>query len=197
MSVDRFGSDGILLGGQRLLVADGYEVYDDATVSGLAAAGPTATQAQIETYRGKIKLRHWDTGEEAGGNWHFTHRWKPQSTAYPHMHVKLRTGTIATTAKAKFELAYILGKHGAVDSDVAILGAEFDLSNLEQYTELYLVFPSIDMTGYYESANVSFNLERLTATSDEYADKLAVAEIDCHILIQKQGTLTQTPGSGP
>jgi len=188
-------------GGGTRLTTDGHfqyktTVWADALLSGMVVRGG-ASEPAIEVYRGGIRMRHWDVGDEGHGNFHINHGYKPETSLYVHLHIKMRTGTLATTAKVNFELEYTRGQDGAIDSAPVTVTKEFDVSNLDQYKEAYLDFDPITMLGYNESCNLSFRLKRIAASSDEYADKVALAEMDTHYEVEKLGTLTQTPGSGP
>lgn len=188
-------------GGRTRITVDSHlqyqtTVWDDLTLAGLAVRGG-ASEPPIEVYRGGIRMRHWGVGDEGHGNFHLRHSYKPGTSVEMHLHVKLRTGTIGVTAKVNFELEYTLGRLNAVDAAPVTVTKEFDISGLAQYTEGYLVFNPITMVGYSESSNITFRLKRIAASSDEYADKIAMAEVDTHFEAEKLGTLTTTPGSGP
>lgn len=182
----------------HLVLDSTYEVFDDVRASGVAASGPAATQAQVLAYRGAVNLRQWDVGEEAGGNWHMPHTWAPGTQIHPHIHIKLPVATTGVTAKVRFTFSYVIGQDGQTDTAVVSDTKEIDISDLPQYSELWVeTFAAINMSGFDESCNISWNLERIAASSDEYGSPIAVAEIDAHFRVQKLGTLTETPGSGP
>jgi hypothetical protein len=174
----------------------GEYVWDDLVSDGiLVAAGVGLPPLQV--YRGSIEIRHWAVNDQGNLNFHFKHRYVPGTPACVHIHGKLRTGTIATTALIKFELEYIKGQTGSVDAAPVTVSKEFDISNLAQFTEVLLEFDQIAMAGYVESSNLTVRIKRIAASADEYGDLLAIPEIDCHIQQNKLGTRQELPPFTP
>jgi len=189
-----------LKGGQSVLTAEGHyqyltPVWDDITVSGMDVN--SSTRPPLQVYRGGLRARHWNVNDEGQSNFHFRHRYKPGSDSHVHIHGKLRTGTVGVAALIQFELEYGLGQRGQVDDAPVIVTKEFDVGNLAQFTEVILFFDAIAMPGFNESCNMMWRIKRIAASGNEYGDLLCIPEIDCHYQIEKEGTRTQVPGSGP
>lgn len=189
-----------LEGGATLLTPEGHlqyltTVWDDITISGMDVNSPTRPPLQV--YRGGLRARHWNINDEGQSNFHFRHCYQPGSDSHVHIHGKLRTGTVATTALIKFELEYGLGQLGQVDDAPVTDTVEFDISNLAQFYEVILFFNIIAMPGFNESCNMMWRIKRIAASADEYADLLCIPEIDCHYQPEKMGSRTEIPGSGP
>jgi len=189
-----------LKGGQSLITAEGHiqyltPVWEDITISGMDVN--SATRPPLQVYRGGLQARHWAVNDEGQSNFHLRHRYKPESPIHVHIHGKLRTGTAGVPALIKFEMEYGLGQRDQVDDAPVTVSKEFDIGNLAQYTEIYLPFDAIVMTGFNESCNIMWRIKRIAASANEYGDLLCVPEIDCHYQPEKMGTRTQISGSGP
>jgi hypothetical protein len=132
----------------------------------------------------------FQVNDEVQGEIQMTHRWKPGTTIYPHVHFALDNTAAGDPARVRWGLTYAVGGgHGTVfPAPGAEVNAEQVVSAAAGFTEYLLALPTITMTGKVESTIIILMLRRIAATANEYGDDVALLSWDAHVEVNSMGT---------
>ncbi len=135
------------------------------------------------------------TEEQSHGNAQLPHAWEPGTVIKPHVH-----GTVKSTeiAQVCWGLEYVVLTSDTIPFTTIIYIDTVTTGNdtLYAYKEYIWAFPTIDMSGYSESANISFRIFRdadADGGTDDYTADATLIEFDIHYIKNKLGTENELP----
>lgn len=166
-------------------------VYDDANVGGvLLSPSPGLAPGQdefvdddgddtgISTYAVAI-------GEALDGSIEFPHTYKEGTNITFHIHFQIIGAPAGGTDNVKWQLTYAIGKSAALADSVVIVK---EIAVTTQYAFYRVDFDAITGTDFDIGDQFLFNIERIAASSDDYAGDCLLATVGFHHEIDTMGS---------
>lgn len=175
--------------------SDGFDesvVWDDVNASGAIltlAAANNPGKVEFKTSGGVdtgITTYGMAVGEKLSGAFELPHKYKDGSTFYPHLHYQIIDAPAGGTDKVKFKLTYSIVRGGALLTAVTSIYAESDVTT--QYSFITSEFTAITGTGIRMGDQFLFTLERVAASTDDFAGEALLATVGLHYQIDTLGS---------
>jgi len=166
-------------------------VWNDINIGAVNLSLPASSQPDEVQYVDEngtntgIYTYGFDVGEKVSAEIELMHDYKEGTDLYFHVHFQ---GAIAPTGtdKVRWQLTYTVAQMDQTLDAVTTITKEIDYDT--QYKFLICEFDAIDGTNFKIGDQFMLTLERIAATSDEYAGDAIVASIGIHYQINTLGS---------
>jgi len=169
-------------------------VYDDINIGGLILDGPAATRPGLVTFLDNtgadtgISTRAYAVGEFASADVELLHGYEAGSPIGFHVHWQ---GDAAPTGtdKVRWQITYVITHTGQTTPPATTITVETDFDT--QYENMLSEFADVTPpVGTAFGAQVSFRLDRIAATADEYAGEAKIKTVGIHYERARVGSRT-------
>lgn len=164
--------------------------------------GGALLQLAVANNPGKVQFKDntgtgtgiWTYGfaptELVSGSFELQHDYKEGSDFYFHIHWQGITAPAGGTDNVQWQVIYTVTRHGQTLSPITTITAESAITT--QYAFTTTGFTASSGTGYKIGDQVLFQLQRIAASSDEYAGEALIATFGIHYQVDTIGSLQIT-----